>query len=96
MKRYSTCELRRLEVINLSSGARLGYASDFEFDSDARVLAIVIRGSGGFFGIGQTDDLIIPWHLIECIGEDTVLVRLSPHDIAGCSCPRSKSKKRPF
>ena len=96
MKRYSTCELRHLEVINLSSGARLGYASDFEFDADARVLALVIRGSCGFFGMGQTEDLVIPWNLIECIGEDTILVRLSPHDFANCTCPRPKSKKHRF
>ena len=43
MKRCSTADLRRLEIVNLCDGARLGYATDFEFDSeDARILALVI------------------------------------------------------
>lgn len=96
MKRYSTSDLRRLEIINLCSGARLGYASDFEFDSDARVLALVIRGSCGLFGWGHEDDLVIPWHLIECFGEDTILVRLTQNDLSNCSCPRPKGKKNRF
>ena len=96
MKRYSTCDLRRLEVINLCTGARLGYASDFEFDSDARVLALVIHRSGGIFGIGREDDLVIPWHLIECFGEDTILVRLTQNDLSCCTCPRPKNGKHKF
>lgn len=93
MKRYSTCELRKLEIINLCTGARLGYASDFEFDTDARVLALVICGRGGIFGLGKEDDLVIPWHLIECFGEDTILVRLSQNDLSACACPRPKRTK---
>ena len=32
MERFSTCELREKEVINLCDGARLGTPCDFEFD----------------------------------------------------------------
>lgn len=93
MKRFSTVELRRLEIINLCDGTRLGYASDFEFDrEDARILALVIPGSNGFFGFGKENDLIIPWHLIECFGEDTILVRLTPQDLSCCSCAHKKEK----
>ena len=81
MKRCSTAELRKLEIINLCDGSRLGYASDFEFDrDDAKILALLIAGSNGIFGIGREDDLVIPWHKIECFGEDTVLVRLNPNE----------------
>ena len=94
MKRCSTADLRRLEVVNLCDGARLGYACDFEFDcEDARILALIIPGSCGLFGWGKEDDLIIPWHMIECIGEDTVLVKLSQHDLSCCLCPHHKKRR---
>ncbi|MBQ9797392.1 MAG: YlmC/YmxH family sporulation protein [Clostridia bacterium] len=93
MKRCSTADLRRLEIINLCDGTRLGCASDFEFDKeDARILALVISGSDGIFGVGREDDIIIPWHKIECFGEDTILVRLSSTDLSCCLCPRPKRK----
>ena len=96
MKRCSTADLRRLEIVNLCDGARLGYASDFEFDcEDARILSLIVAGSCGFFGWGREDDLIIPWHLIECIGEDTILVKLTRQDFSHCLCPRRKGSK-PF
>ena len=98
MKRCSTADLRRLEIINLCDGTRLGCASDFEFDcDDARVLALVIRGNGGFFGLGREDDIIIPWENIECIGEDTILVKLTQQDAARCCVPRCRfTGKRRF
>lgn len=97
MKRYSTADLRQLEIINLCDGTRLGYACDFEFDKECeRILALVIKGSNGFFGIGRCDDLVIPWNLIECIGEDTILVKLTPKDLSCCSCTPQKSRKFRF
>lgn len=93
MKRYGTAELRRLEVVNLCDGARLGYAGDFEFETDgecARITALVICGSGGFLGFGREDDLVIPWCRVECIGEDAVLVRLTPQELGGCACERRR------
>ncbi len=94
MKRFSTVDLRQLEIINLCDGARLGYAGDFEFDcEDARILALVITGSCGLFGFGREDDLIIPWNKIECIGEDTILVKLTSQDLSCCACPRKRPRK---
>ena len=95
MKRFSTADLRRLEIVNLCDGTRLGYACDFEFDcEDARILALVIKGSSGFFGFGREDDLVIPWSFIECIGEDTILVRLSSTELSCCQCQPGKRNKR--
>ena len=72
----STEDIRKKEIINLCDGARLGCATDFEISvSDARILALVIP-YGGWLGIGKTDRIIVPWEKIECIGEDTILVRL--------------------
>jgi YlmC/YmxH family sporulation protein len=97
MKRCSTQDLRRLEIVNLCDGARLGYATDFEFDcEDARILALIIAGNCGLFGFGREDDLIIPWNLIECIGEDTILVKLSQKDLSCCAMGHRKSRKNSF
>ena len=94
MKRCSTADLRHLEIVNLCDGARLGYATDFEFDiEDARILALVVGGNCGLFGFGKEDDLIIPWNLIECIGEDTILVKLSQKDLSCCSFGHRKNKR---
>lgn len=98
MKRFSTADLRRLEIVNLCDGTRLGYAGDFEFDcEEARILALVIKGSCGIFGFGREDDLVIPWSYIECIGEDTILVKLSTTDLSCFRChPGTRKKRFPF
>ena len=94
MQKSSTAELRKKEIINLCDGCRLGYACDFEFDiCDGQILAIIIGGSGGFFGFCKDDDIVIPWHKVECIGDDTILVRLTPTDLDCCHIPRKKPKK---
>lgn len=95
MRRCSTAELRQLEIVNLCDGSRLGYACDFEFDcEDAKILALVISGGGGIFGFGREDDLIIPWHQIECIGEDTILVKLTQQELSSCCACSGKRKRR--
>ena len=73
----STEDIRKKEIINLCDGARLGCATDFEINlCDARVGALVIPGGGWFnFGSKRNDNIIIPWENIECIGEDTILVK---------------------
>ena len=79
MERFNTCELRDKEVINLCDGSRLGCPTDFEFNScDGRISALIIAGQCGFLGLGRSKDIIIPRSKIECIGEDTILVRLPP------------------
>ncbi|MBQ7347890.1 MAG: YlmC/YmxH family sporulation protein [Clostridia bacterium] len=94
MKRFSTADLRQLEIVNLCDGSRLGYANDFEFDcEDAKILSLIINGSCGIFGFCKEDDLIIPWHKIECIGEDTILVKLTQHELSCCVCQHHRKNK---
>ncbi len=81
MERFSTCELREKEVINLCDGTRLGCPSDFEFNVfDGLITALIVPRSGGFLGLSRGNDLVIPWKNIECIGTDAILVRMSPSD----------------
>ena len=92
MERFNTCDLRNKEVINLCDGTRLGCPSDFIIDScNGKITALVIECPSGFLGLGHSNDLIIPWEKIECIGEDAILVRLTPSE---CICDDGRRKKR--
>lgn len=70
-------DMRYKEVINNSNGCRLGMVCDVEIDTcSGRLTAIIIYGSGRFFGLfGKNPDIRIPWEDICVIGDDTVLVR---------------------
>ena len=78
MERFSTCELREKEVININDGTRLGCPSDFEFNVyEGAITALIVPRSSGFLGLGRGNDLIIPWENIERIGTDAILVKLT-------------------
>ena len=89
MPRCTTLSLRKKEIINLCDGSRLGFATDFEFDPKCATLTslMVPRQGGGFLGFGKTEYLFIPWCKIECIGEDTILVRLTQHEEEALTSP---------
>lgn len=100
--RCTTVSLQKKEIINLCDGSRLGFATDFEFDPKcATLLSLMVpKCSGGLFGLGKTEYLYIPWNKIECFGEDTILVRLSPHETESLTstvcrdeCDKGRGKK---
>ena len=94
MERFSTCELREKEVINLCDGSRLGCPCDFEFNvCEGKITAIIVPRSAGFLGLSHSHDLVIPWNKIECIGEDAILVdvRLDKND---CSCCMEQDRRK--
>ena len=97
MKCCSTAQLRDKELINLCDGMRLGYAEDFEFDlNDGRILALLLIDRRGIVHWGKCETLRIPWEKIECIGEDTILVKMSPSEVQYCdfikkNCRKSKT-----
>ncbi len=73
-------DLRNKEVINVNDGTRLGYVCDVEINTDqAKVLSVIIYGRPRVFGLfGKGEDLVIPWELVQTIGDDTILVRYLP------------------
>ena len=78
----STGDIRDKEIINLCDGMRLGYATDFEINvCDARILALIVPSCGGFLGLAKGEGIVIPWDKIECIGEDAILVKISPNEL---------------
>lgn len=72
-------KLKKLEVIDLCTGSKLGRISDLETDlALGRISAIFVpkkRTVPLCFLHGAKYERRIPWHEIERIGDDTILVR---------------------
>ena len=87
----STEDIRKKEIINLCDGSRLGCATDFEISvCDSKILALIVNVGGGL-GLGKGESIVIPWENIECIGEDTILVKVESLK-SKTSCDRKKRK----
>lgn len=69
-------DLRNKEIINVKDGARIGFVSDIELDTQtAELTAVVVYGRLRLFGLlGREPDFVIPWKDISLIGDDTMLV----------------------
>lgn len=96
MRIMSTDELRRLEVINLCGGERLGFPCELEFDVEcAKIISMcVFPESRGILSWGNKEEYIVPWCKIECIGEDAILVKLSDAELSSCIRGRIRKKRR--
>ena len=69
--------IRMKEVINLYDGKRLGHIIDISFEKETgKVLGFIVPGIKRMFR--KTDDIFIPLELVKKIGDDVILVRLSP------------------
>ena len=94
MRHITTTELACMEVINLCDGGKLGYPSAVELCAeDGRVTALVIPKNCGVFSLGRGEQYRIPWCRIECLGEDTVLVKLTAAELNDCLCRGGGRKK---
>lgn len=68
-------DLTKLDIINITDGAKLGAVTDMHFDlSTGRITALVVGQSRkmGVFRAGK--DMIIPWNRIVKFGIHAVLV----------------------
>ena len=91
MERFSTCELREKDVINMYDGVNLGCPCDFEFNVyDGEITALIISRPGGLFKFNRSYDIKIPWKNIERIGTDAILVRLTAEETS--KLPQIKCK----
>ena len=69
-------ELCRKEVIDISTGERLGFIDDIELDiENSSVKSIIIYGGARLWGLlGKEEDSVIACSEIKVIGDDVVLV----------------------
>lgn len=74
--RYSINSMRTMEIINITSGSRMGYLRDIKINcEESKVEALILQGeSKGWFG--KSDDIEIPWDKIYKIGLDVILVEM--------------------
>ena len=95
MRIMTTQQLSGMEVINLCDGAKLGCPTDFEIDlEEGRIIAILLPKDTGFLCFGKTDMYRIPWQCLQCIGEDTILVKLPAAELTACLCRPDRGRKR--
>lgn len=75
-------DLQYKEVINISTGQRLGYVSDLEFDiQSGKVLSFIVPGPRRFLGLIPGEmDYIFPWESIVRMGDDTILISTDLND----------------
>lgn len=69
-------ELLRREVINLSTGEKMGYACDVDIDPDTGRLAalIVPEKSKGMNLFGKGSEMVILWEDVRRISDDLIMV----------------------
>ena len=85
-------DLGSKEVINVCNGKRYGCVVDVELDVfNGRLCAIIVPGNNKLISFSK-NDLRIPWKCIECIGDDTILVRIEDESVC-VECER-KEKRR--
>ena len=71
-------ELKRMEVINVCDGKRLGFVGDVEFDKcSGKIECLIVPGPGCFCGfLGREKEFVIPYCDICQIGDDIILVEV--------------------
>ena len=91
----TTSSLSSMEVINLCDGAKLGSPSDFEINpATGTISAIILPKDTGFFNFYKPESYRIPWERLQCIGEDTILVKLTPGELSACLTRPSRTSKK--
>ena len=71
-------DFKRKEVINIKDARRLGYVQDVTADlQTGTITSIIVPGSNKLFSTFiSSNDIVIPWEKIKCIGEDIILVEI--------------------
>lgn len=70
-------DFRHKEVINITDGKRLGYVQDVTANLESGIItSIIVPGSSKLFNIFSSNELVIPWEKIKCIGDDIILVEI--------------------
>ncbi len=69
-------DFKHKEVINVKDGKRLGYVQDVCADLESgTITSIIVPGSNRFLSmLSSSNDIVIQWENIKCIGEDVILV----------------------
>lgn len=80
---FSIQNLKTMEVIDVSSGARIGYIKDFKIDCENRKIISILIPSSSVSWFGKNNDIEIPWGKVNKVGLDIILVDGSDYLEAG-------------
>ena len=71
-------DFKHKEVINITDGKRLGYVQDVCADLETGVItSIIVPGNNKLISFfSSSNDIVIPWQKVKCIGEDLILVEI--------------------
>ena len=71
-------DFKHKEVINITDGKRLGFVQDVTADLSSGVItSIIVPGNSKLFNMfSSSNDIVIPWQNIKCIGDDVILVEV--------------------
>ena len=69
-------DFKHKEVINIKDGKRLGFVQDVVADLESgTITSIIVPGSNKILSLfSASNDIVIGWNNIRCIGEDVILV----------------------
>lgn len=75
-------ELKRMEVINICDGKRLGFVGDLEFDKcTGKITCLIVPGPGCICGfLGREKEFVIPFEDVCQFGDDIILVEIKEKD----------------
>lgn len=71
-------DFKHKEVININDGKRLGFVQDVCADLETgTITSIIVPGSNRIMGMfSGSNEIVIEWQNIKCIGEDVILVEI--------------------
>jgi YlmC/YmxH family sporulation protein len=72
-------DFKHKEVINITDGRRLGYVQDVCANLETGMItAIIVPGGSNkiLSFLSSSNDIVIKWEDIRCIGEDLILVEI--------------------
>lgn len=71
---YSSNAIRTMEIIDITTGTKLGYTNEFKIDvAEQKVVSILIPSPNKSW-FGKEDDIEIPWDKVVKVGVDVLLV----------------------
>jgi len=71
-------DFKHKEVININDGKRLGFVQDVTADLETgTITSIIVPGNNKLFNVFASNDIVIPWENIKCIGDDIILVEIN-------------------
>ena len=76
-------DFKHKEVINIVDGRRLGFVQDVNANLETGIItSIVVPGNNRLFNVFSSNDIVIPWQNIKCIGDDIILVEIKTRALA--------------